>query len=221
MKLLIEQVEEIQNLTEANKDGTKSHYIKGIFMQSEMQNKNGRVYPKHILEREVHRYNRDHVQKNRAVGELGHPDTPNINLDRISHKIVELYPDGNNFIGKAKLLDTTMGKTAQELQKGGVQLAVSSRGVGSLKKHPKGYQEVCEDFMLASAADIVFDPSAPDAFVQGIMESKEFYYDLKAGSWSYKDAELIREDYKRSTIQKIEERKLTDLQSFLNKLLKS
>lgn len=179
MKLITEQITDIQYLTEEH-NGKKEQFIRGIFMMAETKNKNGRVYPKHILERETARYNRDFVQKNRAFGELGHPDKPSINLDRVSHLITELHPDGNNFIGKAKILDTPHGKIVKSLLEGGASLGVSTRGVGSLKA-ANGYQLVQDDFHLATAADIVADPSAPEAFVQGIMEGKDWM--LIGGKW--------------------------------------
>lgn len=179
MKLITEQITDIQYLTEEH-NGKKEQFIRGIFMMAETKNKNGRVYPKHILERETARYNRDFVQKNRAFGELGHPDKPSINLDRVSHLITELHPDGNNFMGKAKILDTPHGKIVKSLLEGGASLGVSTRGVGSLKA-ANGYQLVQDDFHLATAADIVADPSAPEAFVQGIMEGKDWM--LIGGKW--------------------------------------
>ena len=176
MKLIREEIERVEVLTES-KNGKKSLFIKGPFLQAEKVNRNGRMYPMGIMEREVERYSKDYVQKGRALGELGHPDGPTVNLDRVSHKITELYKDGNNFIGKAQILSTPMGKIAESLLKDGVTLGVSSRGIGSLRETKNGYKEVGEDFMLATAADIVADPSAPDAFVQGIMEGKEWIWD--------------------------------------------
>ena len=176
MKLIREEIEKVEVLTE-EKNGKKSLYIKGPFLQAEVVNRNGRMYPMGIMEREVKRYAEDYVKKGRALGELGHPDGPTVNLDRVSHKITELYRSGNNFVGKAQILSTPMGKIAESLLKDGVTLGVSSRGIGSLKENDKGYKEVGEDFMLATAADIVADPSAPDAFVQGIMEGKEWVWE--------------------------------------------
>lgn len=174
MKLIIEHTEQVEFLTEA-KDGKEYSYIKGVFLQGDIKNRNGRVYPMGVLEREVSNYTESYIKKDRALGELGHPDGPTINLDRVSHKIVELYRDGNNFIGKAKLLETPMGNIAKNLLREGVQLGVSSRGVGSLHQK-EGANYVRDDFMLTTAADIVADPSAPDAFVQGIMEGKEWVW---------------------------------------------
>jgi hypothetical protein len=176
MKLITEEVQKVEFITEG-KGSSQKCYIKGIFLQAEQINRNGRMYPLSIMEREVKRYNENFVQKGRALGELGHPDGPTVNLDRVSHKICELYRDGNNFIGKAQILETPMGKIASSLIKEGVCLGVSSRGVGSLKVTNEGHKIVGEDFMLATAADIVADPSAPDAFVQGIMEGKEWIWD--------------------------------------------
>ncbi len=176
MKLITEEVQKVEFITEG-KGSSQKCYIKGIFLQAEQINRNGRMYPLSIMEREVKRYNENFVQRGRALGELGHPDGPTVNLDRVSHKICELYRDGNNFIGKAQILETPMGKIASSLIKEGVCLGVSSRGVGSLKVTNEGHKIVGEDFMLATAADIVADPSAPDAFVQGIMEGKEWIWE--------------------------------------------
>ena len=176
MKLIREEIEKVEVLTEGTGKEAKL-YIQGPFLQAECVNRNGRMYPMSIMEREVKRYTEQYVNKGRALGELGHPDGPTVNLDRVSHKIVSLAQEGNNFIGKAQILSTPMGKIAESLLKDGVTLGVSSRGIGSLRENTKGYKEVGEDFMLATAADIVADPSAPDAFVQGIMEGKEWIWD--------------------------------------------
>ena len=175
MKLIREEIETVEVLTEET-NGKKSFYITGPFLQGDMKNRNGRVYESRILAKEVARYNEQFISRSRALGELGHPDGPTVNLDRVSHNIVELYQDGSNFIGKAKILDTPMGKIAAALLSDGVQLGVSSRGMGSLVQR-EGVNYVGEDFHLATAADIVADPSAPDAFVQGIMEGKEWVWD--------------------------------------------
>jgi hypothetical protein len=175
MKLIREEIEKVEVITEKVGNLTKL-YIQGPFLQAECVNRNGRLYPLSIMEREVKRYTESYVNKGRALGELGHPDGPTVNLDRVSHKIVELHQEGNNFIGKAQILSTPMGKIAESLLKDGVCLGVSSRGIGSLRENQKGYREVGEDFMLATAADIVADPSAPDAFVQGIMEGVEWVW---------------------------------------------
>ena len=176
MKLIREEIEQVEVIVE-NRNGKKSLFIEGVFLQGEIKNRNGRMYPMSTLAREVGRYNENFVQKGRALGELGHPDGPTVNLDRVSHKIVSLKEEGNNFIGKAKILNTPMGKIASDLLGEGVKLGVSSRGVGSLNKTNEGYSVVGEDFTLATAADIVADPSAPDAFVDGIMEGKEWVWD--------------------------------------------
>lgn len=175
MKLITEEITDAQYIVEEN-GGKKDYKIKGIFMQSETKNKNGRIYPKNILEREVMRYNREFINKNRAFGELGHPDGPTVNLERVSHMIKSLYPEGNNFIGEAKVLDTPYGKIVKNLIDEGARLGVSSRGMGTLT-NSNGANYVKDDFYLATAADIVADPSAPEAFVEGIMEGKEWVWD--------------------------------------------
>ena len=176
MKLITEEISNVKIITEGTGAGKKL-YIEGVFLQTEQVNRNGRLYPMQIMEKEVNRYNTSFVQKGRALGELGHPDGPTVNLDRVSHKIVSLKAEGNNFRGKAQILNTPMGKIASSLLDEGVMLGVSSRGVGSLREDRGGVKVVGEDFMLATAADIVADPSAPDAFVQGIMEGKEWIWD--------------------------------------------
>jgi hypothetical protein len=216
MKLIREEVEKVKVLTE-ERNGKKNLYIQGVFLQSECVNRNGRMYPFQIMEREVKRYNESYVQKGRALGELGHPDGPTVNLDRVSHKIVSLEQKGNNWVGKAQILSTPMGNIAQALLGDGVCLGVSSRGIGSLKENTKGYKEVGEDFMLATAADIVADPSAPDAFVQGIMEGKEWVW----------EGGMLREKVAQHTYNKIntlvdqrrlDEHKVELFQNFLNSL---
>jgi hypothetical protein len=216
MKLITEEVSKVEFITEG-KGASKKSYIKGIFLQAEQVNRNGRMYPLSIMEREVNRYNENFVAKGRALGELGHPDGPTVNLDRVSHKICELTREGNNFIGKAQLLETPMGKIAKSLIAEGVCLGVSSRGVGSLKMTNEGHKVVGEDFMLATAADIVADPSAPDAFVQGIMEGKEWVW----------EGGIIREKLTESTKRRIntlvdektlQEHKVQLFQDFLSNL---
>ena len=174
MKLISEEVLDAQYIVEET-NGKKDYKIRGIFLQSELKNRNGRVYPKHILEKEVTRYNAEFINKKRAFGELGHPDGPTVNLERVSHMITKLYPDGNNFIGEAKIMNTPYGKIVKGLIDEGAQLGVSSRGMGSIMQKG-GSNYVGNDFYLATAADIVADPSAPDAFVEGIMESKEWIW---------------------------------------------
>ena len=176
MKLITEEIESVDFIVE-NKNGKKSMFIEGIFLQGNIQNRNGRMYPMETLRREVGRYNENHIQTGRALGELGHPEGPTVNLDRVSHKIVSLKESGSNFVGKAKILGTPMGKIAANLVEEGVKLGVSSRGIGSLRATREGINVVGEDFMLATAADIVADPSAPDAFVEGIMEGKDWVWD--------------------------------------------
>ena len=176
MKLITEEISSVKFITEG-KGAKKKMYIEGVFLQGDIKNRNGRMYPVTTLAKEVGRYNESFVQKGRALGELGHPEGPTVNLDRVSHKITSLRQEGNNFIGKAQLLETPMGKIAKSLIAEGVTLGVSSRGVGSLREDNKGCKVVGEDFMLATAADIVADPSAPDAFVSGIMEGKEWVWE--------------------------------------------
>ena len=176
MKLIREEIEAVEVITES-RGGKKTLYIKGPFLQTETVNRNQRMYRLPIMQKEVARYTEAYIKKGRALGELGHPEGPTVNLDRVSHKIVSLEQKGNNFIGKAQILSTPMGKIAESLLKEGVTLGVSSRGIGSIAQNKEGFMEVGEDFMLATAADIVADPSAPDAFVQGIMEGKEWVWD--------------------------------------------
>ena len=216
MKLIAEYVDQqIEVLTEAKEGGGKDYFIEGIFAQSEQKNRNGRVYPMPVLQREVTNYNENFVQKSRALGELGHPDGPTINLDRVSHKIVELYQDGSNYVGKAKLLETPMGQIAKNLLREGVQLGVSSRGVGSLESKG-GSNYVRDDFMLTTAADIVADPSAPDAFVNGIMEGKEWVWNNGA----FKEAELqqVKEDLERVSRGELEGKILEGFERLLSNL---
>ena len=175
MKLITETIEDVQVITEGKGD-SKKLYIEGVFLQSELKNRNGRMYPFSVLQKEVNRYNEEYIKTSRALGELGHPDGPTVNLDRVSHRIVSLEEDGTNFRGKAQILDTPMGKIASSLLGEGVKLGVSSRGMGSIDKR-EDVNVVMDDFMLATAADIVADPSAPDAFVNGIMEGKEWAWD--------------------------------------------
>ena len=175
MKLITEQIENVKVITEGKGDDKKL-YIEGVFLQAELKNRNGRVYPFKVLENEVGRYNEEYVKTKRALGELGHPDGPTVNLDRVSHRITSLKSEGNNFIGKAQIMNTPMGNIAKSLLEDGVQLGVSSRGMGSIDRR-EDMGVVMDDFMLATAADIVADPSAPDAFVNGIMEGKEWAWD--------------------------------------------
>ena len=175
VKLFSEAVEEVEFITEAKENGGKNYKIRGVFMQADVKNRNGRVYPMEILEKEVTKYNKNFIKENRAFGELGHPEGPTVNLERVSHMITELHPDGKNFIGEAKIMDTPMGKIVKNLMDEGAKLGVSSRGMGSLDSK-NGANYVRDDFYLATAADIVADPSAPNAFVEGIMEGKEWVW---------------------------------------------
>jgi len=216
MKLITEEVSEVKFISEG-KGPSKKMYIEGVFLQGNICNRNGRMYPMETLSREVKRYDENFIAKGRALGELGHPDGPTVNLDRVSHKIVSLTCEGNNFRGKAQLLDTPMGKIASSLIGEGVMLGVSSRGVGSLKMTNEGHKIVGEDFMLATAADIVADPSAPDAFVQGIMEGKEWIWE--GGILREKLAESTKRRINTLVNQKrLEEHKLDLFNEFLSNL---
>lgn len=216
MRLIKEITEDIQYIAE-EKDGKKNLYIEGVFLQSNLKNRNGRVYPREVMAKEVDRYVNENVKKNRALGELGHPDGPTVNLDRVSHMITSLREDGNNWIGKAKILDTPMGKIAANLIEAGAQLGVSSRGLGSIKEKA-GISEVQDDFMLATAADIVADPSAPDAFVEGIMESREWV--MVDGVWQSREVEQAQEVIKTASKGELEEAKMHVFSSFMDKLSK-
>lgn len=214
MKLITEINENIEVITE-ERNGKKSLYISGPFMQAEMKNKNGRIYPRNVLFTEVKRYNDNYVQKNRAFGELGHPEGPGINLERVSHMITDLKEDGNNVVGKAKIMDTPYGQIVQNLINNGAQLGVSSRGMGSLEEKG-GVKYVKDDFYLATAADIVADPSAPEAFVQGIMEGKEWVWN--SGVLQEKAVSEIKNEIVKAPSKKLESVKLKAFNSFLSKL---
>ena len=216
MKLITEQIDDVEVIVE-NRNGKKSMFIEGIFLQGDIKNRNGRMYPMDTLRREVTRYNEAFVESGRAVGELGHPEGPTVNLDRVSHKIVSLRESGSNYVGKAKILSTPMGKIAQNLIDEGVKLGVSSRGLGTLATNNEGVKIVSDDFTLATAADIVADPSEPDAFVQGIMEGKDWVW----------DGGVVREQLARKTFKQVntlvdnkqlEENKLGLFQQFLSNL---
>ena len=216
MKLITEEVARVKFIVEG-KGAQKKMFIEGVFLQGEIKNRNGRMYPINTLAKEVHRYNESFVKKGRALGELGHPEGPTVNLDRVSHKITSLVQEGNNFRGKAQLLSTPMGKIAQNLIGEGVTLGVSSRGVGSLKEDLHGCKVVGEDFMLATAADIVADPSAPDAFVSGIMEGKEWVWE--GGILREQLAEKTQKRINTLVDQgKLEEHKLNLFNDFLSNL---
>ena len=214
MKLISEEVQNAEYIVE-EKNGKKEHKIKGVFLQSEIKNRNGRVYPEAILAREVYRYNKEFINKNRAFGELGHPDGPTVNLDRVSHMVTKLYPDGKNFMGEAKIMDTPMGRIVKSLIDEGAQLGVSSRGMGTLEQR-NGANYVKNDFYLATAADIVADPSAPDAFVEGIMEGKEWVWE--SGVLVEKDIEAWRMEVYKAKKRELEEKKLKVFESMLKNL---
>ena len=216
MKLIREEIESVKILTE-ERNGKKSLYIEGVFLQGNIKNRNGRMYPMETLRREVGRYNESNIVSGRALGELGHPDGPTVNLDRVSHKIVSLKESGSNFIGKAKILNTPMGKIASSLLDEGVKLGVSSRGIGSLKPTKEGFNVVGDDFMLATAADIVADPSAPDAFVEGIMEGKEWVWE--GSILRERKAEQMKNAVESLVIQKqLDEKKVELFNNFLSSL---
>ena len=214
MKLISEEITSAEMLVEET-NGKKDYKIKGVFLQSNIKNRNGRIYPKEILVKEVNRYNKEFINKKRAFGELGHPDGPTVNLERVSHMITKLYPDGDNFIGEAKIMNTPYGKIVKGLIDEGAQLGVSSRGMGSLiNRGGKNY--VKDDFYLATAADIVADPSAPDAFVEGIMEGKEWVWEN--GALIEKDIEAWRMEIYKTKKRELEEKKLKVFESMLKKL---
>jgi hypothetical protein len=215
MRLIREEINDAQYIVEETDEGKKNYSIKGIFLQGEIKNRNGRIYPTEILQKEVARYNLEFINKSRAFGELGHPDGPTVNLERVSHMIKKLYPEGKNFIGEAKIMDTPYGKIVKSLIDEGAKLGVSSRGMGSLVQK-NGHSYVGEDFYLATAADIVADPSAPDAFVEGIMENKE---------WVWNNGILVEQDvaaWKQELIKtkrlELAEKKANIFKDFLNKL---
>ena len=217
MKLIREEIESVEFITEKLKNGKQNLYIEGIFLQGNIKNRNGRMYPMETLQREVARYNESNITSGRALGELGHPDGPTVNLDRVSHKIVSLKESGSNFIGRAKILDTPMGSIASSLIKEGVKLGVSSRGIGSLKPTKEGFNVVGDDFMLATAADIVADPSAPDAFVEGIMEGKEWIWEGN----SFREQRAVETKNKIESLvtqKRLEEHKLSLFNEFINSL---
>jgi hypothetical protein len=219
MKLITEQIQEVNYLTEKKEDGGKAYYIEGPFLQTEVANRNGRVYRKETMRREVNRYIKEFVETKRAFGELGHPDGPGINLDRVSHMIIGLKEEGNDFIGRAKIMtETPMGRIVKNLIDEGAQLGVSSRGMGSLKQTSEGVNEVQDDFYLATAADIVADPSAPDAFVRGIMEGKEFWFNPTENRWVTETAEVMQHNMRKMTAKQIEEQKFAIFERYLNEI---
>jgi hypothetical protein len=214
MKLITETIENIEVLTE-ERNGKKDYKIKGIFMQADIKNRNGRIYPVGTLAKEVKRYNEQFINKKRAFGELGHPDGPTVNLERVSHMITSLKPEGKNFIGEAKIMDTPYGKIVKNLIDEGAQLGVSSRGMGSLQSGSQG-NVVGKDFYLATAADIVADPSAPDAFVEGIMEGKEWVWDN--GVLKSMEVEKYKEEIEKTKRAELAEKKASIFKHFLSKI---
>lgn len=232
MSLLIKEiVEEVQYIQEevldeeGNKTGKKNYFIEGIIMQGDIKNRNGRMYPSEVLMRETARYNESYVAKNRAYGELGHPAGPTINLDRVSHMFTELRADGSNIVGRAKVMDTPMGKIVKNIMDESGVLGISSRGMGSIKPNKQGIMEVQSDFMLATAGDIVADPSAPDAFVRGVMEGVEWVYDVAASSWTAANTfDRIEEEIKETakySVQELEARAGKLFEQFIKSLAKS
>jgi hypothetical protein len=219
MKLITELVEQVDYLTESKESGEKEHYIHGIFLQADRKNRNGRIYEMTVLEPEVNRYINETIKNNRAYGELGHPDGPQINLDRVSHLITSLVREGSNFIGKARLTNTPMGNIARGLLESGANLGVSSRALGSLMADQKtGAMMVQNDLRLATAADIVADPSAPDAFVKGIMENVEWVYDSVKDTWREEKLDNMKKQIHSMTIREIEEQKLAIFEDYISSL---
>jgi len=214
MKLIREEINDAQYIVEEN-EGKKNYSIKGVFLQADIKNRNGRVYPSNVLMKEVKRYNAEFINKNRAFGELGHPEGPTVNLERVSHMIKKLYPEGKNFIGEAKIMDTPYGKIVKSLIDEGAKLGVSSRGMGSLVQR-NGQNTVGEDFYLATAADIVADPSAPDAFVEGIMETKEWVWNN--GILVEQDVEAWKQELIKTKRFELAEKKASIFKDFLSKL---
>ena len=215
MKLITENIEDVEYITEETKEGKKVYSIRGIFMQADVKNRNGRVYPKEILTNEVIRYNKEFINNKRAFGELGHPEGPVVNLERVSHMINKLYPDGNNFIGEAKILDTPYGKIVKNLIDEGAKLGVSSRGMGTLV-HKDGANHVKDDFYLATAADIVADPSAPNAFVEGVMEGKEWVWNN--GNIKEQDISALKVQIESAKKSQREDVNARVFQEFLSKI---
>ena len=213
---LIREVFENHDIIVEEKEGKKNYFIEGVFLQSELKNRNGRMYPESTMDKEVGRYIKEYVEKNRAYGELGHPDTPSINLDRVSHMITSLKKEGTNWIGRAKILDTPMGQIAKGLLDGGANLGVSSRAMGSIQTNNEGVAVVQDDFMLSTAADIVADPSAPDAYVEGIMEGKEWVF--VDGKFVEKDIEEAQRAIRSASVRQLQEAKMRAFQDFLSKI---
>lgn len=218
MKLITELTEDLTYLTEADEYGSKNHFIEGVFLQANKPNRNGRIYPTNIMDEAVSKYVDTHIKNSRAYGELGHPDGPQINLERVSHMITGLRKDGDNYIGKARLTDTPMGNIARGLLSSGAKLGVSSRGLGSLKPNKQGIMEVQGDFRLATAADIVADPSAPDAYVKGVMEGVNWVYNSSNDSWYQESLHETKKSLKKMSMNDIEESKLGIFESFISRL---
>jgi len=218
MKLITELFNELEYITEAKENGEKTHHIKGVFMQANKANRNGRIYPLNVMQSAVDKYTNDHIKNNRAYGELGHPAGPQINLDRVSHIIIDLKRDGDNFIGKARLADTPMGNIAKGLLNSGANLGVSSRGLGSLKLGNNGLMEVQPDYILATAADIVADPSAPDAYVKGVMEGAEWLYDADKDSWYQERLRESKKRIRKMSMNNIERSKLGIYENFIRSI---
>jgi hypothetical protein len=216
MKLIREVFDQTSCVIEEKVGGKKNYYIEGVFLQSEITNRNNRMYQEGVMDKEVGRYIKEYVEKNRAYGELGHPETPSINLHLVSHMITSLRKEGTNWIGKAKILDTPNGQIARGLLDGGANLGVSSRAMGSLKTNNEGVQIVQDDFMLSTAADIVADPSAPDAFVRGIMENKEWVF--VDGKFVEQNIEGVKSFIKKASSKQLEEAKILAFQNFLSKI---
>lgn len=220
MKLITETIEDVRYVTEAKEDGSKNMYIEGVFLQSAIKNRNGRMYPEEVMDSEVARYVKEAVDRNCAWGELGHPNGPQINLNLVSHRTVALRKEGTDYIGKALITNTPMGNTAKGLIESGGSLGVSSRGMGSLKLNKEGVNEVQNDFRLATAADIVADPSAPSAWVNGIMESVEWFYDEKMGWKAVELAEEAKKHIRSLSSREIQENKLKLFERYVNRLSK-
>lgn len=220
MKLFSELTEEVKYIVEEKEPGKKDFFIEGVFLQGNLKNRNNRIYRTETLDKEVKRYTKDYIEKNRAFGELGHPSGPTLNLERASHITKSLVREGNNFIGRAKILDTPYGNIVKNLMSEGAQLGVSSRGMGTLKENKEGVMEVQDDFYLATAADIVADPSAPDAFVKGIMEGVEWVMNPDGGFKMIKTSDIMRTEMRKMSARQIEEQKCALFERFLSELVK-
>jgi len=218
MKLMTELFEDVQLITEKNDEGEKQYFIEGPFMQANIVNRNNRMYSKEVLGKEVDRYIKESVEKKRAYGELGHPQGPTINLERVSHMITSLKEDGDNYIGRAKIMDTPYGNIVKNLMKEGAQLGVSSRGMGTLKPGKGGVMEVQKDFQLATAADIVADPSAPDAYVRGVMENVDWVFDVATGNWIAQEMIEEVQETGRKSARELQARKVEFFERFVNSL---